>query len=139
MRIRPNPYSVFVGGGVLCRERLEPVLTPGSHGIVVTSAKVMRLHGASLLRTLKDASFEIRSVVVLEDGEKAKTTGEWERASRIMAQALLDRSSFVIAFGGGSIGDAAGFAAATYMRGIRFVQPGPTPLRTGVTDGARAI
>ena len=82
----------------------------------------MRLHGKALRGTLHKAGFGTRGLVLLRDGEGAKTVREWERTIRAMAKAALDRSSFVIAFGGGSIGDAAGFAAATYMRGIRLIQ-----------------
>lgn len=90
--------------------------------MVVSSPKVMRLHGPALRQALGEAGFEVRRELLLPDGEAAKTLRVWERTMRAMARARLDRSSFVIAFGGGSIGDAAGFAAATYMRGIRLVQ-----------------
>jgi 3-dehydroquinate synthase len=82
----------------------------------------MRLHGHALRESLRDAGFATRRLVLLPDGENAKTTRGWERTVRAMARCGLDRSSFVVAFGGGSIGDASGFAAATYMRGIRVIQ-----------------
>lgn len=90
--------------------------------MVISSREVMRLHGPALLASLEKAGLARPRVVLLRDREGAKSVREWERMVRAMAQSRLDRSSVVIAFGGGSIGDAAGFAAATYMRGIRFVQ-----------------
>ena len=101
---------------------LKSLFKARAQGIVVSSEPVMALHGPRLLEALEVASFDVRSVLLLQDGEKAKTIREWERAIRAMAGARLDRSSFVIAFGGGSVGDAAGFAAASFMRGIRLVQ-----------------
>ena len=89
---------------------------------MVSSPRVMRLHGPVLRKALSEAGFEARRELLLPDGEAAKTPRVWERTIRAMARAGLDRSSFVVAFGGGSIGDAAGFAAATYMRGIRLIQ-----------------
>jgi 3-dehydroquinate synthase len=82
----------------------------------------MRLHGAALLTAVTKAGLDRPRIVLLRDREGAKTVLEWERTLRAMAKARLDRSSVVIAFGGGSLGDAAGFAAATYMRGVRFIQ-----------------
>ena len=117
-----TPYDVVIGRGALSGPRLRRVLGRNASGIVVSSEKVMNLHGKALLRALRKAGFETQRVLSLRDGEGAKTTREWERIIRAMAKARLDRSSFVIAFGGGSVGDAAGFAAATYMRGIRFIQ-----------------
>jgi len=98
------------------------LLKGSTKGLVISSREVMRLHGPALLAALSKAGLAQPRVVLLRDGEGAKTVREWERMVRAMAQSRLDRSSVVVAFGGGSIGDAAGFAAATYMRGIRFVQ-----------------
>lgn len=120
--VDPHPYDVIVGRGVLDAKRLAAFFKPNDRGVVVSSRKVMGLHGARVLDGLRDAGFEVRSVITLKDGEKAKTVGEWERTMRAMATARLDRGGFVVALGGGSVGDAAGFAAATFMRGIRLVQ-----------------
>jgi len=115
------PYDVLIGEGAVHGPQLRRCLGKGASGIVVSSARVMRLHGRALTQALDRAGFKA-PVFLLRDGEAAKTTREWERTMGAMAKAGLDRSSFVIAFGGGSIGDAAGFAAATYMRGLRFIQ-----------------
>jgi 3-dehydroquinate synthase len=116
------PYDVIIGRGALSASRLKSCLGREAGGVVVSSAHVMGLHGPVLRRALEEAGFTILREVLLPDGEAAKTPRVWERIMRAMARAGLDRSSFVIAFGGGSIGDAAGFAAATYMRGIRLIQ-----------------
>lgn len=116
------PYDVIIGRGVLSASRLKSCLGKESGGVLVSSSRVMDLHGPVLRQALDEAGFAIRRELRLPDGEAAKTPRVWERTMRAMARAGLDRSSFVIAFGGGSIGDAAGFAAATYMRGIRLIQ-----------------
>lgn len=116
------PYDVVIGRGVLSASLLKSCLGKEASGVVVSSSRVLGLHGPVLRRALNEAGFAIRREVRLRDGEAAKTPRAWEQTMRVMAKAGLDRSSFVIAFGGGSIGDAAGFAAATYMRGIRLIQ-----------------
>jgi 3-dehydroquinate synthase len=121
------PYDVFIGRGAVSKHRLRSCLGESGAGVVLSSAKVMALHGRALRKALDEAGFTTAKIILLPDGESAKRASVWERTLRAMAKARLDRSSFVIAFGGGSIGDAAGFAAATYMRGIRLVQV-PTTL-----------
>lgn len=116
------PYDVVIGRGAMNAARLRSCLGASPGGVVVSSSKVMGLHGPALRKVLGEAGFDTRRELLLPDGEAAKTPRVWERTMRAMAKAGLDRSSFVIAFGGGSVGDAAGFAAATYMRGVRLVQ-----------------
>lgn len=120
--VSPSPYVVLIGRGVLAQPQLRLALRGAASGIIVSSRKIMSLHGKALLTALTQAGLERTHLVLLRDREGAKTVLEWERTLRAMAKAGLDRSSVVIAFGGGSIGDAAGFAAATYMRGVRFIQ-----------------
>lgn len=117
-----SPYDVVIGLGAMSARALSRVLGPGAGGVIISSRTVMGLHGKTLLAALDRAGFSSRRIILLPDGEGAKTAQAWEVSVRAMARSGLDRSSFVIAFGGGSIGDAAGFAAATYQRGIRFVQ-----------------
>lgn len=117
-----TPYDVWIGAGALNGARLRSAVGESGEGILISSKRVMDLHGETLGRALRDAGFASRRTLLLRDGEAAKTPRAYERTLEAMAKAGLDRSSFVIAFGGGSIGDSAGFAAATYMRGIPFVQ-----------------
>lgn len=117
-------YSVRIGSGALCSEVLGPTVS-NRRVFVVSSERIRSLHGEQLERALGEAGrFEW---LIVPDGEAAKnvTTAEflWNR--------LLDRGgkrdSLVVAFGGGSVGDLAGFVAATFLRGIDFVQV-PTTL-----------
>lgn len=117
-----SPYEVVIGRGAMSSPALSRVLGRGAGGSIISSRAVMSRHGKTLLTALERADFTTRRIILLPDGEGAKTARAWETSVRAMARAGLDRSSWVIAFGGGSIGDAAGFAAATFQRGIRFIQ-----------------
>lgn len=113
------PYEVLVGRGLLAR--VQPFLRDmdATQMLVVTSRRVSRLHGSKLKRALKGNKL---SWIELPDGERVKDIKTLDRLLQQFARARADRKSCVIAFGGGSIGDLAGFAASIYMRGIPVVQ-----------------
>jgi 3-dehydroquinate synthase len=89
--------------------------------VVITSPRVHKLWGVGLERSLRAAKLPFITLT-MPDGEQNKTIATVDALVRQMAEAGVDRSSLVIAFGGGMVGDVAGFAAAIYMRGIRVVQ-----------------
>jgi 3-dehydroquinate synthase len=100
--------------------------------MLVCEPKVWRLHGAPVASILRRAGIQT-SRYLLPGGEKAKT---WAAVSRLMKKMLrqgLGRDSALLALGGGSVTDAAGFAAAIYMRGIPWLSM-PTTL-VGQVDG----
>lgn len=88
--------------------------------LVITDETVGRLH----LDTLRAALPETvdYSVCTVPSGEKAKQMSVYESCLTFALEQGLDRKSCIIAFGGGAVGDLAGFVAATYMRGISFIQ-----------------
>lgn len=88
---------------------------------IVTNTTVAPLYASRLAQTLKQSGFNT-AVIELPDGEQFKTHDQLQRIYSSMLAAGLDRQSLLIALGGGVIGDMAGFAAATYMRGIPFIQ-----------------
>jgi 3-dehydroquinate synthase len=87
------------------------------HTLVITNTDIATLYGEAVVHALPNASLAIMS-----DGEQYKTLATVEALYGDMVKAGLDRGSTVIALGGGVVGDTAGFAAATYMRGVRLVQ-----------------
>jgi 3-dehydroquinate synthase len=89
---------------------------------VVSSPLVWRLHGATLAR-----SFESEPPILVPDGERHKQLPTVVRIYDALVRANADRASTLVTFGGGVIGDMAGFAAATYLRGIALVHV-PTTL-----------
>lgn len=120
-------YEIHIGTalleqlGGLCKER-----GLSGHCLVVSDANVDPLYGHQTEVSLKDAGFSVGRAVVAA-GEASKS----ERClSELYDRALdagLDRQSFIVALGGGVVGDVAGYAAATFLRGIRYVQV-PTSL-----------
>ena len=88
---------------------------------VITDENVGRLHGAAIIAALESAGFAPHLFAVTP-GEKSKSMATAENLVDRMLEAGLDRGSFVVALGGGVVGDLAGFVAAIYLRGIPCVQ-----------------
>jgi 3-dehydroquinate synthase len=123
-------YQVEIGTALLAKvgARMDALLgggvTAGKQKVfVVTSPEIWRLWGETLLRGFP-AEPKMLSVPA---GEEHKRLSTVERLLEELAEAGADRDSVLIAFGGGVLGDMTGFLAATYMRGIRYVQV-PTTL-----------
>ena len=98
----------------------------GKKIMVVSNRKVFDLYGERAIRSLKAADFEV-SYCILKDGEKFKTLKSLQQIYDFALEHGLERSSTLVALGGGVIGDLTGFAAATWLRGINVVQV-PTTL-----------
>jgi len=127
LSLSQGSYDVVVGAGVLSRAGafLAPVL-PQKRCVIVTDEIVAPLHLATLQNSLSATGFEFHSIVV-PAGERAKS---FEQYSQLVDQLLdlrVERRTTIIALGGGVVGDLAGFAAATVLRGLPFVQA-PTTL-----------
>ena len=117
-------YPIYIGAGLLDRPELFSPHIAGSRVAIVTNETVAPLYLARLrahLETLKPVE------VVLPDGEQYKTLEVLNRIFDALLAARCDRRTTVIALGGGVIGDMAGFAAASYQRGVPFIQV-PTTL-----------
>lgn len=120
-------YQIEVDGGLLkslgrrCAE-----LGLGRRCAVLSDSTVAPLYAETALKALKKAGFEAVTIT-FPAGEKAKALKHVEAAYDQLAGHRLERKSFVVALGGGVVGDLAGFVAATYLRGIPFVQV-PTTL-----------
>ena len=120
-------YRILVAIGALGTVGAELAkLRVGRKAILITDPAIDRLHGEPVARSLSGAGFDLIRLSVPE-GEQAKVL---ETARELWDRLLdegCDRSSTVVALGGGAVGDLAGFVAATYMRGMNFVQV-PTTL-----------
>jgi 3-dehydroquinate synthase len=88
--------------------------------IVVTNSTVLRLHGRNLMQSLKGEA-ENPHVIQIGDGESFKNQRTLWHVHSGLFKARADRRSWILAFGGGIVGDVAGFAAATFMRGIPYI------------------
>lgn len=125
-------YPVIVGDGVAARlkRELKKMSPPVTHVLVVTDTHVEER------ATQWTASLPVAvSVVVLKPGESEKTLDAVTRIWDAALQAHCDRDACVVAVGGGVVGDLAGFAAATLLRGVRLVQM-PTTLLSMVDSSA---
>ena len=121
-------YTVQVGRGLLATLGQETAkLLKGRQAAVITDSNVAPLYAEPVLASLRAAGKQ-PTLITVPAGEKSKSLGCLETICNDMARVGLDRQSFVVALGGGVIGDLAGFAAAVYQRGIPFVQVPTTVL-----------
>ena len=115
-------YDVHVGPGLLAQSgALIAPLLRRPRVAVVTDEAVGALHLDALRAGLAASGVEMTSLA-LPPGEATKCWSQLERATEWLLEAQIERGDVVIAFGGGVIGDLAGFAAAILRRGVRFVQ-----------------
>lgn len=121
-------YDVRIGAGILdgLGERIGRCVPEATAALVLTDTNVGPLYSESVRASCKSAG--LRTVQIdLPAGEASKSTEVLFEVWNAMAQSKLDRDSVVLALGGGVVGDLAGFAAATYLRGVHLVQA-PTSL-----------
>jgi len=115
-------YQIHIGQAVL--DEVGGVLAPLSvtkKALLVTQPAIAAAYGDRVLQSLRAQGFAAEVCEVL-DAEEAKSLGWLERIYDRAIELRLDRRSPIIALGGGVVGDLAGFAAATYMRGVPFMQ-----------------
>ena len=115
-----NSYPIFIENGIIKRsgEHISQIFS-GQKIMVVSDDRVFPLYGQKIIDSLKN--YECFSLV-LPHGEPTKSFQSLPKIYTAMLDAKLTRSDLVIALGGGVIGDLAGFAAASYLRGIKLVQ-----------------
>lgn len=120
-------YQIAVGSGLveqlgaLCGELLL-----SRRAMIITNPVVSRLYGAKAAASLRRAGFQVRTTEV-PAGERAKSLRQAAGLYQAFLHDRMDRRSAVIALGGGVIGDLAGYAAATFLRGLPLIQV-PTTL-----------
>ena len=120
-------YDIVIGRGLLASlgARIK-ALRPGARVALVTDETVARHHLAACEAALKSAGIESARIVVPQ-GEGSKSYATFETVCEAVIAARIERGDLIVAFGGGVIGDLAGFAAACVRRGLDFVQV-PTTL-----------
>ncbi len=115
-------YDVVVEAGALARlGEIVRATAPARRCALVADANVVGLHAAAARAALEAAGYDVL-LVKLPTGESHKTLDTVRCVYDALLDARLDRRSPVIALGGGVTGDTAGFVAATYLRGVPFVQ-----------------
>lgn len=137
IRVRTaQPYDVVIGSGLLAElkmllpEDLRGQGEAGARAVLISDRQVDALYGENVARVLSTCGFSVLRFVV-PVGEEAKS-GQWYlQGLSFLAEAHVSRTDVIFALGGGVVGDLSGFLAATYLRGVRFVQL-PTTLLAAV-------
>lgn len=131
-RAAENGYDVEISAGALARlgetarRSASDSSLPARRALVVSNRRVFNLYGAQAVKSLRAAGFATAEFLI-GDGERYKTLRTAESALRFLSVNDFERGDFVVALGGGVIGDLAGFVAAVYLRGVPFIQV-PTTL-----------
>jgi len=122
VKLGDRSYTVRVGPGLLdgCGQAIADLAT-GSTVVLVTNPTVAALYLEPVVRSLAAAGVASPVVVEIDDGERFKNLATVESIYDRALDAGIDRSALVVALGGGVVGDVAGFAAATLLRGLRLV------------------
>ena len=117
-----NSYEMRVGAGLLARTGLW-LKEKGFSGkaVIITDATVKDLYGDALSQGLTNAGFKVTTLEV-PAGEEQKSLETAGRLYHELTSAHAERTTLILALGGGVIGDLAGFVAATYMRGVPLIQ-----------------
>ena len=117
-----NPYDIIVQKGVFeyCSEIIVNSFN-SRNTVIVTDETVYRIYGKILEDKLLKKGFRV-GVFVLKDGEQSKNLNNLSLLYDFLSESEITRGDFIIALGGGVVGDLSGFAAASFLRGISFVQ-----------------
>ncbi len=122
VQLDQRSYDIVIGSGLLAIAGQTAVsLLQRKRCAVVTDSNVAPLYASTVLDSLSRAGIEA-TLITIPAGEASKSMAVVEDVCRQMLRAGLDRKSFLIALGGGVIGDLAGFAASIFLRGIPFIQ-----------------
>lgn len=125
--LKNNPYNIVVGNCILAKLGKElKSLKIGKDAVIITNPVIYKHHGKALTSGLRKNGFSIK-VIEVPSGERSKSAKVAFRLIEEVARYDQLKKVFVIAFGGGVIGDLAGYVASAYKRGIPYVQV-PTTL-----------
>ena len=115
-------YSVLIGENLLTQagSLIRQVKSP-CKAVIVSDTNVQPIYGKIVENSLREQGFDTFGVVILA-GEESKNGQNYLSILELLAEHELTRSDLLIALGGGVIGDLTGFVAATYLRGIRYIQ-----------------
>ena len=123
-----DKYDVLVGADIIqpdsefC-DRIKKIYCGNDNPkcLIVTDDKVDSLHFLTLSKALNSLNINVQKLV-LKNGEQSKNFDEYKNIINALAKSDLKKNDLIIAFGGGVIGDISGFAASTWLRGIKYIQ-----------------
>ncbi len=120
VKLGKRSYPIIIGNGLISSKKIFDI--DKFHQVcVITNSKINNLYGTLLPKKVKS------SKLLINDGEKYKSLHTLEKIYSFLLKNNVSRDSCLVAFGGGVVGDIVGYAASTYMRGIKFIQV-PTTL-----------
>ena len=126
-----DSYTVHIGQGMLKEAgKIVSEVVPPCRAVVVTDSNIPPEYVQTLEKSLEEKGFEI-NIFTIPAGETSKCIEKFIEIQNFAAENHLCRSDIMIALGGGVVGDLTGFCAATYMRGIKYIQV-PTTLLAAV-------
>ncbi|MFH1382541.1 MAG: 3-dehydroquinate synthase [Chloroflexota bacterium] len=122
VKLNSNSYNIQIGAGLLRQTELR-LKESGFEGklVIITDPTVKGLYGNSLKQSLAKSGFQV-SILEIPEGEEQKSLENVGKLYRELTGLYVERSTPIIALGGGVIGDLAGFVAATYLRGLPLIQ-----------------
>ncbi|UHA76227.1 3-dehydroquinate synthase [Paenibacillus sp. 481] len=139
VQLGERSYPIWIGSGLLNRIGEAFALLNISNSsplLIITDSHVAPRYLNTAVEALREAGYRVFEHVI-PAGESSKSLGVFEECVTAALQAGLDRKSTIIALGGGVVGDLAGFVAATYMRGVRFIQVPTTILAHDSSVGGK--
>ena len=119
VKLGERSYPIHIGQALTLAAL--PEMKAGTRVLLVTDSNVARLHGDVCRKQLESKGLDVIPAII-PAGEETKSLQWVETLYATAADAGLDRSCVVVALGGGMTGDLAGFVAATFLRGVRFIQ-----------------
>ena len=120
--LQNRSYPIWIENGLIKKlpELLKP-LNQGQKWIVFSQEGIFNHYGETLVNSLNNAEFKVESIIYT-DGEEAKSLTSLEKMYLQLIELGCDRSSTFLALGGGVVGDVTGYIAATFMRGVDYIQ-----------------
>ncbi|BAU10523.1 3-dehydroquinate synthase AroB [Leptolyngbya sp. NIES-3755] len=116
-----NSYEIVISSIAEIGDRMQALPKLGKKALVVSNPAIFKHYGQTIIDSLTQAGFTVSSCI-LPAGERYKTPATLQKIYDAALENRLERSSVMVALGGGVIGDMTGFAAATWLRGISVVQ-----------------
>jgi len=131
VRLGRNSYNIIIGSELLAQTgKLLKETGFSDKLVIITDPTVKRLHGNALKQSLTDNGFKV-TIMEVPEGEEQKSLETAGRLYHELTAVYAERSTPVLALGGGVIGDLTGFVSATYMRGVPMIQLPTTLLAQG--------
>ena len=120
--LQNRSYPIWIEHGLINKlpELLKP-LNQDQKWVLFSQEEIFNHYGATFVNSLKNAGFKVESIIYA-DGEEAKSLTALEDIYPQLIEVGCDRSSTFLALGGGVVGDVTGYVAATFMRGVDYIQ-----------------